>query len=73
MPDHLVRADEPRERVVLELNQSVPKWIDELRSEWGLQSRGAIVERLLEEIQAGTVSSLWPGSNTNFILDSLPD
>ena len=39
-------------RVLLELKPSVVKWIDALREEWGLRSRGAIVSILLDEIKS---------------------
>ena len=37
-------------RVTLELRQSTLQWIDGLREERGLRHRGAVVNRLLEEL-----------------------
>ena len=42
--------DDPRVRVTLELRQSTLQWIDGLREEMGLRHRGAVVNRLLEEL-----------------------
>ena len=39
-----------RARFSLELSRDVIEAIDKLRVEWGLRSRGAIVERLLQEL-----------------------
>ncbi len=37
-------------RVSLELSREIIEAIDKLRAEWGLRTRGAIVERLLFEL-----------------------
>ena len=37
-------------RVSLELSREIIESIDKLRAEWGLRTRGAIVERLLQEL-----------------------
>ena len=37
-----------RKRFSLELSEGLLKKIDQFKREWGLRSRGAIVERLLE-------------------------
>ena len=42
-------SDDPYVRVTLELRQSTLVWLDGLREEWGLRSRGALVSRLLDE------------------------
>ena len=42
-----------RARVSLELGRDVIEAIDKLRVEWDLRSRGAIVERLLQELLIG--------------------
>jgi hypothetical protein len=42
--------DDPYVRVTLELRQSTLVWLDSLREEWGLRSRGALVSRLLDEL-----------------------
>jgi len=39
-----------RRRISLELPNHVVDWIDRFRGEWGLRSRGDIVERLLSEV-----------------------
>lgn len=39
-----------RARVTLELSRDIIEAIDKFRIEWGLSSRGAIVERLLKEL-----------------------
>ena len=42
-----------RARVSLELGRDVIEAIDKLRVEWDLRSRGAIVERILQEVLLG--------------------
>jgi len=37
-------------RLSLELPRDVMEAIEELRKKWGLRSRGAIIERLLQEV-----------------------
>jgi hypothetical protein len=43
-------ADDPYVRVTLDLRQSTLVWLDGLRAEMGLRSRGALVSRLLDEL-----------------------
>lgn len=43
-------ADDPYVRVTLDLRQSTLAWLDGLREELGLRSRGALVSRLLDEL-----------------------
>jgi hypothetical protein len=43
-------ADDPYVRVTLDLRQSTLVWLDGLREEMGLRSRGALVSRLLDEL-----------------------
>ena len=43
-------SDDPYVQVTLELRQSTLVWLDGLREEWGLRSRGALVSRLLDEL-----------------------
>ena len=51
--DDLQYNENGRARVSLELGRDVIQAIDTLRVEWDLRSRGAIVERLLQEILLG--------------------
>ncbi len=37
-------------RISVDLPEELIKWFDELKGEWGLRRRGAVLERLLEEI-----------------------
>jgi hypothetical protein len=39
-----------RVRVSLEISREIIEALDKLRAEWGLRSRGAIVERILQEV-----------------------
>ena len=39
-----------RARVSLELSRDIIEALDKLRAEWGVRTRGAIVERLLIEL-----------------------
>ena len=48
--DDLQYDDSGRARVTLELSRDIIEAIDKFRTEWGLRSRGAIVERLLQEL-----------------------
>jgi len=43
-------SDDSYVRVTLDLRQSTLTWLDRLREEWGLQSRGVLVSRLLDEL-----------------------
>ena len=40
-------------RVSLELSREIIEEIDKFKAEWGVRSRGAIVERLLQELLIG--------------------
>ena len=48
--DDLQYDDSGRARVSLELSRDIIEILDRFRTEWGLKSRGAIVERLLQEL-----------------------
>ena len=48
--DDLQYNESGRARVSLELGRDVIEAIDTLRVEWGIRTRGAIVERLLQEL-----------------------
>ena len=48
--DDLQYDESVRARVTLELSRDIIEAIDNFRTEWGLRSRGAIVERLLQEL-----------------------
>ena len=48
--DDLPYDESGRARVTLELSRDIIEAIDKFRTEWGLRSRGAIVERLLQEL-----------------------
>ena len=37
-------------RVSIELSRDIIEALDKIRAEWGVRSRGAIVERLLQEL-----------------------
>ena len=43
-------GDDPYVRVTLELRQSTLVWLDGLREEMGLRSRGTLVSHLLDEL-----------------------
>ena len=43
-------SDDPYVRMSLELRQSTVVWLDDLRKEWGIRSRGDLVSRLLDEL-----------------------
>ena len=47
-------SDDPYVQVTLELRQSTLVWLDDLRKEWGLHSRGDLVSRLLDELARPT-------------------
>ena len=51
--DDLQYNENGRARVSLELGRDVIEAIDTLRVEWGIRTRGAIVERLLQELLIG--------------------
>jgi metal-responsive CopG/Arc/MetJ family transcriptional regulator len=48
--DDLQYDESERARVTLELGRDIIEVIDKLSTEWRLSSRGAIVERLLQEL-----------------------
>ena len=48
--DDLQYDESGRASVTLELSRDIIEAIDNFRTEWGLRSRGAIVERLLQEL-----------------------
>jgi metal-responsive CopG/Arc/MetJ family transcriptional regulator len=48
--DDLQYDESGRARVTLELSRDIIEAIDKFRTEWGLRSRGSIVERLLQEL-----------------------
>ena len=47
-------SDDPHVRVSLEMRQSTLVWLDDLRKEWGIRSRGDLVSRLLDELAKPT-------------------
>ena len=47
-------SDDPYVRVSLELRQSTLVWLDDLRKEWGVRSRGDVVSRLPDELAKPT-------------------
>ena len=51
--DDLQYDESGRARVSLELSRDIIEILDRFRAEWGLKSRGAIVERLLQELFLG--------------------
>ena len=51
-------SDDPYVQVTLELRQSTLVWLDDLRKEWGLHSRGDLVSRLLDELAKPTSNAL---------------
>ena len=51
--DDLQYDESGRARVSLELSRDIIEILDRFRAEWGLKSRGAIVERLLHELFQG--------------------
>ena len=50
MSDEAKDRPEKTIRVSVDLPESIVKRFDELKEEWGLDRRGAVLERLLEEI-----------------------
>ncbi|MCX5944851.1 MAG: J domain-containing protein [Cyanobacteria bacterium] len=47
------KSDQARRRISLELSEELLAWIDGFKAEWGLRSRGDILERLLEQFAQG--------------------
>ena len=47
-------SDDPYVRMSVELRQSTVVWLDDLRKEWGIRSRGDLVSRLLDELAKPT-------------------
>lgn len=48
------KSDQTRRRISLELSAELLDWIDGLKAEWGLRSRGDILERVLEQLVHGS-------------------
>jgi len=48
--DDLQYNESGRARVSLEISREIIEALDKLRAEWGLRSRGAIAERILQEV-----------------------
>lgn len=48
--DNLQHNESDMARVSLELSRDIIEALDKLRAEWGVRTRGAIVERLLQEL-----------------------
>ena len=47
-------SEDPYVRMSLELRQSTLVWLDDLRKEWAVRSRGDVVSRLLDELAKPT-------------------
>ncbi len=47
------KSDQTRRRISLELSEELLAWMDGFKAEWGLRSRGDILERLLEQFVHG--------------------
>jgi metal-responsive CopG/Arc/MetJ family transcriptional regulator len=47
-------SEDPYVRISVELRKSTLVWLDDLRKEWGLHSRGDLVSRLLDELAKPT-------------------
>ena len=47
------KSDQTRRRISLELSADLLAWIDGFKAEWGLRSRGDILERVLEQLVHG--------------------
>ena len=52
--EQVLASDDPYVRISVELRQSTLVWLDDLRKEWGLYSRGDLVSRLLDELAKPT-------------------
>ena len=48
------KSDQTRRRISLELSAELLDWIDGFKAEWGLRSRGDILERVLEQLVHGS-------------------
>jgi metal-responsive CopG/Arc/MetJ family transcriptional regulator len=46
----MVMNSQDRERVSVSLDRSLLEAIDKIREEWGIRSRGDIIERILREV-----------------------
>jgi len=44
-------SETTKRRISVDLSQEMLDWLDGLKSEFGLRSRGAILERLLSELR----------------------
>jgi hypothetical protein len=47
-------GEDPYVSITVELRQSTLVWLDDLRKEWGVRSRGDLVSRLLDELAKPT-------------------
>ena len=43
--------DDPSVRISVELRVSTIDWLDSLKEEWGIRSRGDLISRLLDELK----------------------
>jgi len=43
--------EDPYVRISLELRVSTINWLDGLKEEWGIRSRGDLISRLLDELK----------------------
>jgi hypothetical protein len=43
--------EDPYVRISLELRVSTIDWLDSLKEEWGIRSRGDLISRLLDELK----------------------
>jgi hypothetical protein len=48
--DEIQYNESGRARFSLKISREIIEALDKLRAEWGLRSRGAIVERILQEV-----------------------
>ena len=47
-------SEDPYVRISVELRKSTLVWLDDLRKEWGVRTRGDLVSRLLDELAKPT-------------------
>jgi hypothetical protein len=47
-------SGDPYVQVSVELRKSTVVWLDDVRKEWGVRSRGGLVSRLLDELAKPT-------------------
>ena len=67
-----------RKKITITVSNQLVDLIDQLKAEWGIRARGAVVERLLEDLFPNSESSVDEGSDTDFSdgdlnNDDLPD